>query len=450
MIVQYAKRIVNVIKKEGCEEFLVRMVRRILSVLAVLFIVLIWPFKKIRLIRMRSSRIGHFADNIHLSLCAMKYNTYPEEKNCIHLYSTQTYVPICNEFLYKMSSRSIKITPPWGAFWSHVDSLLIKILKKKYYTPFKKLFEDSTGGYDVWNFHKKGKNQFIFFSEEEKCVGNQLKCQLGIHADKPFVCLLVRDAAYVKNIMPDSAWHNENFRNADINNYIPAIQFLIEQGFYVVRMGKYVEKKIDIGNSRFIDYSTHSLKSDFMDIFLSGHCTFFITTSCGLDSVPRILNRPVITTNAIYFQEKCYVDWTFIVYKNIVCKKTNQLVPYHEIFKDYAHFTLSGKYTNHRDPIMQEWARKSWEFVDNTPDEILGVVKEMLAYLENSEVNTDEVKELQLLFWKNMPYELAFGEKSHEGITMLVSPYFLRKHISLLNNKISKSCEIEKSDLIDG
>ncbi|PIZ04855.1 MAG: hypothetical protein COY58_02025 [Gammaproteobacteria bacterium CG_4_10_14_0_8_um_filter_38_16] len=443
MLIQYINRFIKVIRTRGFAEAGLRLLRRILAVCVVVLILLMWPFKKIRLIKLRSTRIGHFADNVHLSLCALKYNTFPEEKNCLHLYYTQTYLPICNLFLYKMWSRVIKIVPPWGAFWVHIDDMLTAVLKKRYRTPFKKIFDDSVGGYDIWNFHQQGKNQFLFFSDEEKRAGEALKIKLGIPADKKFVCLLVRDAEYVKNVMPDSLWHNENFRNADIHHYIPAVQFLIQQGFYVVRMGKYVENSIDIGDPRFIDYANHPIKSDFMDIYLSGNCFFFIGTSCGLDSVPRIFNRPVVTTNAIFFQEKIYMNWAFIIFKNIFCTKTQAFVPYQTVFNDYAHFILSGKYTNHRDPIMAAWKEKGWVFIENTPDEILEVVREMLDTLMNPIIETPEMKALQLLFWENFPYELAHGETSYEKISMRVSPAFIKKNYSLLAKSPQLTCKVD-------
>lgn len=127
MLIQFLKRIIRVIKTQGIIEALSRTAQRILAVPAALIIVVLWPFKKIRLIRLISSRIGHFAENVHLSLCALKYNSYPEEKNCLHLFYTQTHVPVCNQFLWEKWSKVIKIVPPWGAFWGYVDTILIYI-----------------------------------------------------------------------------------------------------------------------------------------------------------------------------------------------------------------------------------------------------------------------------------------------------------------------------------
>ncbi|OGT39844.1 MAG: hypothetical protein A3E81_01600 [Gammaproteobacteria bacterium RIFCSPHIGHO2_12_FULL_36_30] len=443
MLIQYAKRFINVIKTQGVGEAVLRMVRRALSIFVALIIILLWPFIKIRLIQLKSSRIGHFTLNTHLLLCALKHNTYPEENNSIHFYYTQTHVPICNMFLYKMWSRVIRILPPWGAFWAHVNDILIIVLKEKYYSPFKKMFEDTEGGYDRWNF-QKNKDRFLFFTEEEKKLGGDLKRKLGIPESSQFVCIFVRDDEYLKVTMPDSAWYNENFRNADIKNYIPAIKFLIQNGFYVIRMGKLVENPLDIGDSRFIDYANHPLKSDFLDIYLSAHCFFFIGTSSGLDGVPRMLNRPVIATNTIFFQQTSYLEWTFLIPKNVMCTTTKMLVSYKEQYQDYAYFILSGKYTNHRDPIMREFARKNWVFVENTPDEILSVVKEMLSYLTKPTAETREMKDLQLLFWGNLPLNLALGETSYENVSIRISPAFLKKHYKLLAKPAKQACEVNE------
>lgn len=441
MRTRYVKRFVNVIKTYGIGEAVLRIVKRVLSVPVALSIVLAWPFIRIRLIRLKSSRIGHFTLNTHLLLCALKHNTFPEEKNCLHFYMTQTHVPVCNEFLLKMWSRVIRILPPSGAFWAHVDDILIMILRGKYYSPFKKMFEDTEGGYDRWNY-QKNKDQFLFFTEEEEKMGEKLKNKLGIPEECPFVCLFVRDDEYLKVVMPNAAWHNESFRNADIKNYIPAIEFLIQNGFYVIRMGKIVANTLDIGDSKFIDYANHSLKSDFMDIYLSSHCFFFIGTSSGLDGVPRMLNLPVVATNTIFFQQTSYLEWSFLIPKNVMCTTTKTLVSYREQYQDYARFILSGKYTNHRDPIMQEFARKNWVFVENTPDEILSVVKEMLDHLTRPVINTQEMKDLQLLFWESCPLNLALEETSYKNVTMRISPAFLKKHHQLLTKSIQKTCEV--------
>ena len=141
MLTRFLKRVANVIRQHGLFELIVRIIQRIFSIPVACLIICIYPIFKIRLIQLYSNRIGHFAVNTHLLLCALELNDFIEEKNCIHLYYLQTSLPVCNHFFSKMCSRAITILPTWGAFWGHVNAILIFFLKEKYNTPFKKMFE---------------------------------------------------------------------------------------------------------------------------------------------------------------------------------------------------------------------------------------------------------------------------------------------------------------------
>lgn len=143
MISNYVTRFAGVIKNKGIGEAINRILQRVLSVPVALIILLLWPFKKIRLIQLYSSRIGQFGGNTYLMLCALDSDDFPDEKKCIHLYYAQTVRPICNTFLHKMFARVIPILPAWGPFWGYVNNNLISTLKEKYNTPFKKIFESS-------------------------------------------------------------------------------------------------------------------------------------------------------------------------------------------------------------------------------------------------------------------------------------------------------------------
>lgn len=435
MVKKFIQRISRFIHHNSIQEIMMRLIRRALSIPVALLIVCAWPVYRVRLILLKSSRIGHFGLNTHLLLNALQYNTFPEEEKVHHWFYTQTHVPVCNTFLSTLFSRVMTMLPPWGAFWSHVDSILRAILKDRYLTAFKKTFEDTEGGYDKW-FFQKHHNQFFSFTEDEKKQGAELKQKMGIPSDKPHVCILVRDSAYLKKQFPNSAWYLENFRDANIQNFVPAIQYLIDQGFYVVRMGKEVENTFTIDNPAFIDYASHPVKSDFMDIYLSATCAFFLGTCCGLDAIPRMFNRPVVATNAILFNERSYLDWTFMIPKNIFCTTTNEFVPYREIYADYQHFLLSGLYDNHRDPILTAWKEKNWVLMENTPDELLTVTKEMVSVLRGSFVETVEIKKMQHLFWRQFPLELPLNEKSYDNLIMRISPGFLEKHASLLTEAV--------------
>ena len=70
-----------------------------------------------------------------------------------------------------------------------------------------------------------------------------------------------------------------------------AVQYLIKQGLFVIRIGKLTENKLRIKNKNFFDYSKSKLKSDFLDIFLTSKCLFAISDTSGLLMAPIVFRK---------------------------------------------------------------------------------------------------------------------------------------------------------------
>ena len=62
-------------------------------------------------------------------------------------------------------------------------------------------------------------------------------------------------------------------------------------------MGSTVHKKMDYKDKKFIDYPFLNYKNFFLDIYLMSKCEFCITTGTGMDSVPALFRRPIISVN---------------------------------------------------------------------------------------------------------------------------------------------------------
>ena len=60
-------------------------------------------------------------------------------------------------------------------------------------------------------------------------------------------------------------------------------------------MGKIQEGLFEIkGNNKIIDYANSKHKSDFLDIFMAAHCSFYLTTMSGPDNLLPLFNVPSI------------------------------------------------------------------------------------------------------------------------------------------------------------
>ena len=154
--------------------------------------------------------------------------------------------------------------------------------------------------YDNNNLFNKHPIQ-LNLTRQEINKGELILKQFGIPKHAKIVCVTARDNLYLRRTHSSVDFSYHNYRNVNVNNYIPAIKALVKKNFYVVRMGKIVAKRLDIKSSKFIDYPFHPSKSDFMDFFFAYKCYFWIANNCGIDELPKVFRKPLILTNTAPF-----------------------------------------------------------------------------------------------------------------------------------------------------
>ena len=235
------------------------------------------------------------------------------------------------------------------------------------------------------------------FTPAEKIKGRRfLMEKMGINQDKNwFVCLFARDITYLKTYSDvDASAHD--FRNSDIDTYIKAVQYIIDKGGYVVRMGSVVNKPMSFKHEKFIDYSI-TCRDDFMDIYLPAHCKFFLGNHSGMTDistifhVPRVIvnlavvGQPPLGKNDIFIPKKVrsIKSRQFINIKNLLQQTCDQSVPF---LRDGHKFWEMG-----------------YEYVDNTEDDIQKAAKEMYERIEGSFVQSASDKERLQKYYDAIP-----------------------------------------------
>jgi hypothetical protein len=276
---------------------LVYKIGKILSMLFalpfVILIRLISPFYLIRFGYLISHRIGHFVANTEIYLCEKdeKINC-PINLNYIDIFFL-AYEPICNKQLSNMWRRKLNIFPRKIIQPLYVANKLIPGFAKH------EISANTQEDRDVHNLMKSYSPHLSFTQEEEK-MGNLILEKLGVPENSKFVCLIVRDDAYLNQHMGGS-FDYHNYRDCNILNYIKAAEYLANQGIYVIRMGAVVKNKLVSKNIKIIDYATNGMRTDFMDIYLGAKCYFCISSSLGWDAIPEVFNRPIVYTNILPF-----------------------------------------------------------------------------------------------------------------------------------------------------
>ena len=117
-----------------------------------------------------------------------------------------------------------------------------------------------------------------------------LRAQMGLPPTAWFVCMHVREGGFYGD--HDEAY----FRNASIENYMPAMAAITERGGWVVRLGDSTMQKLP-AMERVIDYAHSTAKCDLMDIYLIKECSLYIGSQSGIWDVANLFQKPLLMPN---------------------------------------------------------------------------------------------------------------------------------------------------------
>lgn len=427
------KRSYQYLRREGSVRFFRVIVINLICLPVALMIMAIAPWVRIRVMGLLSERIGHFALNTELLLCAIDEkmsNTHQQT----YTFFYQSSGPLSNTQLNAMWKRSIRVIP-FPYFCAQLDRMLKHLSKTYCNDQIKNYFEVPDGAHDRWQLLTKNHNCHISFTVEEEREGNELTRKLGIPDNAKFICLLVRDSQYLKKHIPDNDWSYHEIRDADIQNYATAAKFLAEKGYFVVRMGKFVEKPFINNDPRIIDYATHELRTDFMDIYLPAKCHFMISTGSGLDAIAQIFRKPLLITDFPLCDLRTWNNWDLFIPKKIFDKKNQRFLSFKRLYEARDLFTDKKRLKN----ILAE---NEWIFIDNCPDEIMSAVSEMFEKMEGKKLLLDDSL-VQEKFWQNYPIQLPIGVDSYNEIKLQIGKAFYTKYQSRVddfspeNNKVT-------------
>ena len=195
-----------------------------------------------------------------------------------------------------------------------------------------------------------------------------MKGLLGLPEDAWYVVLHVREAGY------HLSWHQKNpgTRNADITTYQKAIDYIIEQGGWVVRAGDQSMQRFP-KQDRVIDYATTPQKSPDLDISLCANCEYFIGTNSGFSLVPGVFGKRSLLTN---WSPMAIPNWyknDIFVPKKIWHKKQKRFLSAEEMMQSIGGWSQFKK----------DFDLSDLKVVDNSPEELLAATLEMHEQVMN-------------------------------------------------------------------
>ena len=291
--------------------------------------------------------------------------------------------PICNRQLATMLKRVLHICPAW---------IMIPICRLNRLIPGGKLHEigqNTHAALDVHNLLDRFPSH-LQFTTQENALGEAGLRVMGIPSGIPFVCLIVRDSAYLASHLAYD-WNYHNYRDADVQKYVLAAEALAERGYYVIRMGAIVHEAISSKDLKVIDYATNGMRSDFMDIYLGAKCAFCISTGTGWDAVPQMFRRPIVYTNMLPLGSLVTFRSVYLsITKRHVWHASQRTLSLQEIFSQGVGFC----------GYAFEYESKGVDLIENSSEEICEVVLEMADRLAGTWHANSGDAVLQRRFWE--------------------------------------------------
>ena len=339
-----------------------------------------------------SSRIGHLVGNTNVYLSERAAGRH----SGTHIWTQ--YGPVCNKQVAKMISRVLPVDP---TRLTVLATLINKMFKGwEAHDIFAQTWDR-----DPHNLNEKTPVHFSFTAKEE-ARGRQETASLGIPLGDKWVCLIVRDGAY----LPTLTYHR--YRDCDVDDFADVALILARRGYYVVRMGAKVEKAFGAKHPRIIDYATSDKRNDFTSVYLAAKCAFAISTSTGLDAVCEAFKRPMCLVNVAPIEHmRTYIP-------NSVC-----IWQHHE--KDGKRLSIKEICDLKAGQFMraEEFENAGITLIRNTPQEITDAVMELEAMLTSWYKASD-----QTAFWRDFPRSLdAYtNQPLHGEIRMRIGDKFLR------------------------
>ena len=334
-------------------------------------------FVRLNIYGVSNDRIGHFAMDTELARLAAVERKLSGLRE-INLFCSR-YPQNANDFLLKMWKRELFYIS------GSLGSIILKLAtKSKKYKLLKEMPPFDNNG--LLTNHP----QSLRFTNRETNRGKLFLKKMGIETGQPFVCVLVRDSAYLEKTQPISwsstrDWSYHNYRNSDIDTYLDAAESLATAGYHVFRMGAIVEKKLKSNHPFVFDYTNSGLRSPFLDIFLGAHCAFTISTGAGWCSIPDLFRKPVMFVNNLPVIAPTLALPHINYPKLLVDKETGKDLSFSESIKRLVLEETDGR----------KYAENEVSVRDLSSEELVQAVTEMAARVEGRFVPTEQQKLMQ-------------------------------------------------------
>jgi putative glycosyltransferase (TIGR04372 family) len=268
----------------------------------------------------------------------------------------------------------------WGRHFTivHDDDLVAELF------PYQRLIGDNFMAYpgeggtaEPWTraaaraqitWAEQGRAPLLSLTASDMQRGRDVLAALGVPADAWYVGLHVREGSYYG----ESSGGMSRHRNAQIEDYFPAIKAITDRGGYVIRLGDVSMRPLP-EMPGVLDYALSTQKSSQADIFFCATSRFIIGTTSGLTTAALSFGTPMLLVNCISNDWQLWSPETDFIVKPVWDIRGKRTLSLAETYSQ----PVQGYLIN---AIVMR--RHGLEAIPNTPHEIESAVVYKLARLD--------------------------------------------------------------------
>ena len=341
----------------------------------------IFNILKIRICNINVERIGHLVETIFLYEILKK----KENNNYNDLIFFSYENNICNKYLFKKLKNRLLSYKKTLKINNFVGDKIYKLLRGHCKTDISlnKFFVfDINNKKSGWeNVNNETLDIDITETEKKKFIEFLKNNDIN---EKKYVCLNLWSFEHLKKNLD---WSHHKYRLSDSENYLELINYILEEGLFIIALGHDSKRYLNIRNKKFINYCEK--RSDILDVLLVKNCFAYISDATGLDYLANAFKKPMLINSP--FLEFFFTHRTDIVYlvKRFYSeKKGGDLTLKEALFKENLMFKVKSSLYEKRKINIKE----------NYPNDLVNAYKLLCEIIEKNKI-PDNKRKYSNEFW---------------------------------------------------
>ena len=171
------------------------------------------------------------------------------------------------------------------------------------------------------------------FSKAQEDLGQRYLRRVGVMPGMPYVCLIVREAAWAPPTTGPSS--SGTLRSRSFEDFVLAAEALIKLGVAVIKLG--APGTFKTSGTQIIDYANSDDKSEFLDVYLPAHATAAVSTMSGPDAVALAGRVPVLYVDIAQYS-LCFAGTRLVTWvpARLISQKSGRAMTLSEVFESGA------------------------------------------------------------------------------------------------------------------